>query len=72
MDDQLRYVPVCLKKSVLRSGSSKLFLGFWVVLHVVGLSLSVVNYQMKHNLDKARSTFGWTFGKLYRPSWSIS
>jgi hypothetical protein len=52
---------------VLMKGMSKLFIGFWIALHIVAFSLSVVNYQMKDNLNNARSMFGWTFGKLAIP-----
>ena len=42
---------------------SRLFLIFWVILHVVGFGMSIVHYKMKDNLNNARGIFGWSFGK---------
>lgn len=49
------------------AGMGKIFLVFWVALHVIALGLAILHYQMKDNLDGARSSFGWTFGKLLDP-----
>jgi hypothetical protein len=47
---------------------SRLFLIFWVVLHVVGFGMSMVQYKMKDNLNNARGMFGWSFGMWILPS----
>lgn len=49
---------------LIQVGIGKIFLIFWVMLHVVGLGLAILHYQMKDNLDGARQAFGWTFGQL--------
>ena len=44
------------------TGTRRLFMIFWAILHAVAFAFSIVHYDLKDNLVTARATFGWTFG----------
>ena len=48
----------------LMTGGKRLFMAFWVLLHVLAFGLALVHYTLKDNLVNARGTFGWTFSQL--------
>jgi hypothetical protein len=46
---------------MVNEGYKKLFLGVFVVLHLMVFAFGIINYQMKDTLEGARATFGVTY-----------
>ncbi len=48
---------------MINEGGQRLSFGVWILLHVLVFGLGIVHYNMKDNLNTARSLFGLGFGE---------
>ncbi|EIW68732.1 hypothetical protein TREMEDRAFT_32037 [Tremella mesenterica DSM 1558] len=58
---QVRGLPMRFAKWMVNEGPRRLFMVFWILLHMVAFAFALIHYDLKDNLVTARSLFNYTY-----------